>query len=115
MKKKNKFKAKSINARYLNGLNFYDVDEKKFPSINLIKKYKKNGKASSIIMNAANEELVNLFLQNKIRFTDIIKFINKILSYKNHNKYYKKKLRTIKDIYECDKWARLKTHAISVQ
>ena len=108
--KKNKFiKTKKINSKFLNKMNFYEVNKKKFPAVKLISKCLKLGNSSSIIVNASNEILVDLFLRGKIRYLDIVRSINKIFKDKEFNKYARRKAKTIKDIKIIDNWARLKT------
>jgi len=75
----------------------------------LIKKCLNSGFSTPIIVNACNEELVNLFLKNKIGFLDIVKTINLIFKDKDFKKHAKKKPKSIKDIKTIDNWARLKT------
>ena len=109
-KKKNyKLKMKKIDLDMLNKLSFQKVNLKKFPSIKLIKKSLKFGFSAPIIMNAANEVLVSMFLEEKIGFLDIVNTLNKIFKGKEFKKYAKRNNRTVKDIMITDKWARLKT------
>ena len=93
----------------LNNLNFFEVDKKKFPAIHLIKKSLNLGSSVPIIVNASNEQLVDLFLKGKICYLDIVKTINKIFIDKEFKKYARRKAISIKDIKNIDKWARLKT------
>ena len=67
------------------------------------------GPSTPIIVNAANEVLVDLFLKRKISFLDIVKTINKILKNKNFKKYARMEPKSLKDIKIADNWARLKT------
>ena len=97
------------HSKILNDMNFYEVDKKKFPSVNLIKKCLNSGFSSPIIINASNEVLVDLFLREKIAFLDIVKNINKIFKDKEFKKYARRIPRSVKDIIITDKWARLKT------
>ena len=97
------------NDKNLNNLNFQKVNPKIFPSIKLLNKYFTLGPSTPIIINAANEVLVDLFLKGKIKFLDIVKIINKILRGKNFKKYAKIKPKSLKDIKKADNWARLKT------
>ena len=90
-------------------MNFYEVNKKKFPAVKLISKCLKLGNSSSIIVNASNEILVDLFLRGKIRYLDIVRSINKIFKDKEFNKYARRNANTIKDIKIIDNWARLKT------
>ena len=68
-----------------------------------------SGHSSSIIVNASNEVLVELFLKGKIDYLDIVRTINKIFKDKQFNKYARRKASTIKGIKIIDNWARLKT------
>ena len=109
----NKIKAlnvKKISSSNLNQLRFFDVDKKRYPSINLIKKFTNGGKSAPIILNASNEILVSLFLEKKIKFNDIIGILSKIIRHEDFNKYAKKDTSSLKDIYELDRWARELTY-----
>ena len=99
---------KKISIDYLNKLSFSEVDIKKFPSIKLIKKCLNLGQSTPIIVNASNEILVNLFLEGKIAFLDIVHLINKIFKDKEFNKYAKRKPRSVNEIKLIDSWARTK-------
>ena len=113
---KNKIEnIKKINSNTLTKLSFFEVNKKRFPAIKLINKCLKSGPMAPNILNAANEELVNLFLEKKIKFTDIVKNLNRIFNHREFGKYANKNSKSIVDIYESDRWARLKTQAISVR
>ncbi len=104
-----------IDINTLNKLSFENVDKKKFPSIKLINKCFESGPSTAIIINAANEVLVNMFLKRKIDFLDIVNNINKIFYDKDFKKYAKKKPKSLKDIKIADNWARLKTASMCVR
>ena len=99
---------KKIRTDLLSKISFSEVDIKKFPSIKLIDKCLNLGLATSIIVNASNEILVNLFLEGKIGFLDIVGSINKIFKDKEFKKYAKRKPNTVIEIKLIDKWARAK-------
>ena len=111
----NHLKTSNINIKDLNNLNFEKVSHKSFPSIKLIEKCFTLGLSTPIIINAANEVLVDLFLKGKIGFLDIVETINKILKNKDFKKYAKRKPSSIKDIQMADNWARLKTTNMCVR
>ena len=106
---------KKIDLKILNNLQFQSVDTKKFPSIKLINKCLTLGPLTPTIVNASNEVLVNLFLNNKIKFLDIVKTINKIFKDKDFKKYATRKPKTIEDIKIADNWSRLKTMSMCVE
>ena len=108
-KKKNVLKNSDIKIKHINNLNFQKVNSKNFPSVKLLDKCFSSGPSTPIIINAANEVLVDLFLKGKIGFLDIVKIINRILRHKDFRKNAKRNPRSIKDIKMADNWSRLKT------
>tara|TARA_B100000575_G_scaffold293203_2_gene303833 strand:- start:1214 stop:2386 length:1173 start_codon:yes stop_codon:yes gene_type:complete len=84
---------------------FKKVDKKIFPSFLLIKKMNQFP-STPIIVNAANEVLVDHFLRKKIAFLGINKIIMAILKDKIYKKYAIKKTKNINQINLIDKWAR---------
>tara|TARA_B100000029_G_C17510865_1_gene936184 strand:- start:369 stop:1529 length:1161 start_codon:yes stop_codon:yes gene_type:complete len=103
-------KIEDLDILRLDNLRFFKVDKKRYPSIKLIDKCFKSGKSAPVILNASNEILVSLFLQKKIKFTDITNILNKIFRHKDFKKYAKKKTSSLMDIYKLDRWARELTY-----
>ena len=89
----------------LENLVFDKVDKRIFPVINL-KNRANEYPSTSIIINAANEILVELFLDKKIPFLSISKTILKILNDRNYKKYAIRKPKNIHEITQIDKWTR---------
>ena len=114
-KKNNILNVKKIDIKTLNKLSFEKVNTKRFPSIKLIKKCLTLGPLAPTIVNSSNEVLVNLFLNKKIGFLDIVKTINKIFKDRDFKRYAARKPEAIKDIQITDNWARLKTLAMCVR
>ena len=113
--KKNILNIKKIDTKTLNNLSFQKVDVKKFPSINLIKRSLKFDSSIPTIINASNEVLVDMFLNKKIPFLDIVRIVGKIFKDEDFNKYATRKPSTIDDIKIIDNWARLKTISMCVR
>jgi len=82
-------------------LTFYDIDNDAFPSVNLAKKAANAGGVMCAVYNGANEAAVELFLNNKCRFTDITELIEKAM-----DKCPKVTLPTLEDIFMADNFAR---------
>ena len=76
---KNKFSFTKLNK-----LNFLDVDKRKFPAINIIKKLPENNSLYETVLVTANDEFVKLFLEKKITYTQILK---KTLDIINRNEF----------------------------
>lgn len=70
-----------INLQKLKNLSFKSIDTKKFPSIDFAYFALNHEKGMPIILNAANEVAVELFLRNKITFLNIYKLISSTLNY----------------------------------
>ena len=106
--------SKKINSKTLNNLNFYEVDKLKFPSVKLLKKISKKNTLYDTVIIIANEELVKLFLLNKISLRQIVENLTKIINLKECKKYFTKKPTSLSKILKVSELVRLKTNAISV-
>ena len=101
------YKLTTDEKKNIESLIFKKVNSKIFPAIKL--KDKANEfPSTSIIINAANEVLVDQFLYKKITYNDIIKGIEYILRDRNYKKYAIKRPKTIKQILDIDFWAKNK-------
>ena len=107
--------VRDINPINFSNLHFEAADPRRFPSLTLLKVVKKNNYMAPTILNASNEELVKLFLDGKIYFTDIVKILKKITKLRDFKRFSKKRPKTINDIMCIDQWARLKTQSLSVK
>ena len=70
-----------INLQQLKNLSFKKIDPLKFPSIDFAYFALNHEKGMPIILNAANEVAVELFMKNKISFLNIYKLISTTLNY----------------------------------
>ena len=70
-----------INLQKLKNLSFKSIDPQKFPSIDYARFALNHEKGMPIILNAANEVAVELFLKDKISFLKIYKLISTTLNY----------------------------------
>ena len=58
---------------------FRDYDPSRYPCTELAKKALEGGPAKLIALNAANEVMVNKYLKDEIKFTDIAKNVEKLV------------------------------------
>ena len=63
----------------IGSLEFFKPDTKKFPALNLARESINLGGSSNLVLNAANEVAVAGFLAGKIKFTDIVATVEKVL------------------------------------
>ena len=107
-------KTKKLDLKKLNNLNLKEADLKKFPLLKIIKKLPKNQSLFETILVSANDELVKLFLKQKISYTTISKVLIKILSLKEFQKYKRLKPKKIEEIIELNKYVRFKIASLSI-
>ncbi len=110
----NQLKSKKINIKLLNNLNLNPVDTKKYPLINILKLLPKKETLFETLLVSINDELVNLFLQNKISFEDISHKLKFIINNKKFLKYRQKKVNNLAQIEKLNEFVRLKTKSLSV-
>jgi len=84
----------------LSGLEFHQLDEKRFPSVRLAREAAAAGHGRPAVLNAANEEAVRAFLAGEIPFSGIVRAVERALS------AYQGGGDTLQDILEADRWAR---------
>ena len=110
--KNKKLISKKLDINKLNKLNFTKPDIKKFPLLNIIKVLPDNLSLFETILISANDEIVDLFLQKRINYTDISKFIIKLINFKDFRKYKKISPKNLENITELSNFVRLKIKSI---
>ena len=90
--------SKELDFKTLNDLDFRNANPKKFPLVRIIKMLPNNTSLFETILVSINDKFVELFLNNKIKFTDISKKMNKILNLNSLKKYKKIKPKNIEEI-----------------
>ena len=106
-----KKKFLNLNLKKLNNLEFKKLDEAKFKSTRIISMLPDNDSLFETVVVAANDELVNLFLNNEIKFDDIFKILLKIVRHPSFNKYKKIEPKNIDDIIKLNNYVRLKVNS----
>ena len=108
----NKIIKTKINLKNLNNLELSKPDIIKFPSIKLLKYLNNNNSMFETILTAANDQLVDFFMQNKIKYLDINKYLNKIINLNEFKPYFKKKPKDVNQIIKLSTYVKLKTKLI---
>jgi 1-deoxy-D-xylulose-5-phosphate reductoisomerase len=84
----------------LSGLEFHPLDEDRFPSVRLAREAGLTGGGHPAVLNAANEEAVNAFLEGQIAFSGIVRAVEGALT------EFRGGGDTLEEILEADRWAR---------
>ncbi len=93
-------------------LTFKEPDHEKYPCMQLAYAAGRAGGSMPAVLNAANEQAVALFLEEKIQFLDIPRCIESVCDrFSSHNR----STPTLDDIIAADKWARQEALEVSQQ
>ena len=84
----------------LSGLEFNQLDEKRFPAVSLARQAGVAGGGHPAVLNAANEEAVKAFLAGDLRFGAIVPTVERALG------AFTGDGSTLQEILEADRWAR---------
>ena len=103
-----KLNSKIVNFEILNNLNFNKVDLNRYPMVKLMKHLSSKSSLFETVIVSANDKLVDLFLNNKIKFTDIQKELFKIINLKEFQKFKKKSPNKINEIKKLNDYVHLK-------
>jgi len=103
-----KLKTNKVDLDILNNLNLNNVNSKRFPMIKLLDFLPDNHSLYETVIVAANDKFVELFLNNKIKFTDIQKNLFKIIKKNEFQKFKKISPKNITDITNLNDYVRLK-------
>lgn len=90
--------VKPLDFNSLKSLNFGEIDTDRFPCFAIARQVALNGDTAGTIFNSANEILVKAFLDNRISFYDIPKYIQSAL-----DKFSGKKIGSIEEVFCMDK------------
>ena len=110
----NKIISNKLDIKKLNTLDLQEISQKRFPVISIIKKLKDTDSLFETVIVVANDCLVNLFIQKKIKFIDISNNLLKILNKKEFIKYKHIKPKNIDEINKLSNYVSLKINSMSV-
>ncbi|GMV80156.1 MAG: 1-deoxy-D-xylulose 5-phosphate reductoisomerase [Planctomycetota bacterium] len=82
-------------------LTFEEPDHERFPSLQFAYRAGKAGGTAPAVLNAANEEAVSLFLQEKVPFVRIFDLVREAL-----DKHSVQPMDTLETVLAADRWAR---------
>ena len=109
-----KYKSPNINLLKLNNLNFSRINLKKYPIVKILKLIPKEISLFETAMVSANDELVNLYLNHKIKYADIQIKLFKFLKKKKILNLKKYKPKNVSEIVKLNKYVRLKIISESI-
>ncbi len=98
----------SLDIHKLSRLEFSEPDLDKFQCLSLAYRALRAGGTAPAVLNAANEVVVEAFLNDGIRFDEIPKIIESVL-----DAHQQQEASTLEDILKADEWARREADKIA--
>ena len=111
---KKTIKSKELNLDTLNNLELKYIDKERFPLVSILDKLKDSDTLYETVIVSANDSLVNLFLEGKIKFTDISRLLLYTLNMNEFSKYKKIVPKNIEDITQLTNYVSLKIKNMSI-
>ncbi len=111
---KKKIKSKNLNLDIINNLNFKVIDKKRFPIVKILNYLPKKESLYETVIVTANDNLVNMFLENRIKFTDISKILLKFINSNEFKKYKRIHPKNIAEIEKLSDYVSFKIKSLSV-
>ena len=109
-----KIKSKKIDLSIINNLNFQKVDIRKFPVVKILDVLPSKHSLFETIIVSANDTLVEMFLQHKINFVDISKYLLMIINKQEFKRYKKITPKNIDEIRLLSNYVSLKINSLRI-
>ncbi len=107
-------KTNKLDLEKLNSLDLKLPSAKRYPSITILKSLSSKISLYETVLVSANDELVNMFLNGEIKYTDIIINLKKILRLNVFKKFKKKSPENHKELIKLSNFVRLKTRSLCI-
>ena len=111
---KKSIKSNTLDINILNNLELKKIDKNRFPAIKIINKLTDRESLFETIIVSANDNLVNRFLRNEIKFNDISKTLLKISNLNEFKKFKNIKPKNAEEIAKLAEYVSLKIKSMSV-
>ena len=95
--------SKKLDFKILNNLDLRVIDYNRFPVTKILNMLPEKSSLFENVLVSSNDKLVELFLNKKIKFTDIQKILFKIINYTEFKKLKYRKPKNLKEIINLNK------------
>ena len=107
-------KTNELDIKYINNLEFFKLDVRKYPVVKILNNLPNKSSLFETIIVSTNDQLVDLYLSNKISFTKISHSMLKIIKLREFLKYKKKHPKNVQEIINLSTYVRLKVKSICI-
>lgn len=94
----------SLDLSQVRALEFYKIDDEKFPLVQLAREALEEGGSTPVVLNTANEVAVEAFIEGEIPFSGIAEIVTETVE--NHKI---RKIGGLEEIFDIDRETKLKT------
>lgn len=94
----------SLDLSQVRALEFFEIDDTKFPLVKLARTALEEGGSLSVVLNTANEVAVEAFIKGKIQFSDIAEIVTEAVE--NHTKT---NIEGLEEIFAIDRETKINT------
>ena len=107
-------KTNELDVKYINNLEFFKLDVRKYPVVKILNNLPNKSSLFETIIVSTNDQLVDLYLNNKISFTKISNTMLKIIRLREFIKCKKKHPKSVQEIINLSTYVRLKVNSICI-
>ena len=100
----------SLDLSQVGVLEFYEIDDQKFPLVKLARVALNEGDSVAVALNTANEVAVDAFIEGEIPFSDIAEIVTATVE--DHTK---RKINNLEEIFDIDRETKRKTRNLIEQ
>ena len=109
-----KIVSKELDFSIISKLNFDKINLKKFPVVKILDKLPNNNSLFETVIVSVNDNLVQMFLDNKIQFLDISRIMLKILKKKEFFKFKRIIPKKVEEITKLSDYVSLKINSMHI-
>jgi 1-deoxy-D-xylulose-5-phosphate reductoisomerase len=111
---KNKLNSKNLDLSILNNLDLKKINYHKFPLVRLLRNLGENDSLYETVLVTVNDFFVLKYLNNEIKYQEMIRLIYKYSNYKEFLKFRKILPKKVTDIYRIRDYVSLKLKTLGI-
>jgi len=112
--KTEKIDSKLLNLNILNNLELKTIDIKRFPLVKILKNLPEKNSLYETILITINDYFVSKFLEKRISYKNLIKYIYEYSKKKEFQKFKNISVKNVEEIYKLRDYVSLKLDTLGI-